>query len=235
MRDYIVVLTQTQEDERKRLARELHDVVVQSVIALGQRVKILQLDWREDIDGKRDATLPDIPERLNKLSEMIGNCLQDLRNIIRDLRPVYLEELGLVSALETLAQKTETELMKVEFVLMGGKRDLTSEMNLAIYRIAQAAVTNAVRHGAPSFIGIELNYQEEGVVLTIEDNGTGFVPPERPSDLALKGHYGLMGMYERTTRLGGHLSIRSIPGAGTRIVAFFPYNPDFKSLDPGMG
>jgi len=60
-------------------------------------------------------------------------------------------------------------------------------------------------------------------VLTVEDDGAGFVPPERPSDLALQGHFGLVGMYERTVRLGGHLSIRSEPGAGTTIVAFLPY------------
>jgi signal transduction histidine kinase len=233
MRDYIVVLTQTQEEERKRLARELHDVIVQSVIALGQRVKILQLDWQRVLEEKQGTGTVDIEERLNKISELVGSCLQDLRNIIRDLRPIYLEELGLVSALETLANKTETDSLEVEFNFEGSQRDLPSEVNLAIYRIAQAAVTNAVRHGNPGFIGIELKYQEDGILLSIEDNGSGFVPPERPSDLALQGHYGLMGMYERTTRLGGHLSIRSIPGAGTKIVAFLPYSqqPGKRNLD----
>jgi signal transduction histidine kinase len=62
-------------------------------------------------------------------------------------------------------------------------------------------------------------------VLSAEDDGAGFVPPERPGDLALQGHFGLVGMYERATRLGGHLSIRSTPGEGARVVAFLPYSP----------
>ena len=84
-------------------------------------------------------------------------------------------------------------------------------------------MSNAVRHGQPDFIEIQMTFQEKGVLLTVEDNGTGFVPPERPSDLALQGHFGLIGMYERTIRLGGHLSIRSEPGKGTKIVTFLPY------------
>ena len=94
---------------------------------------------------------------------------------------------------------------------------------MAVYRIAQAAVNNAVRHGRPKNIALQLEFGAEGVLLSAEDDGIGFVPPERPSDLALQGHFGLMGMYERATRLGGHLSIRSQPGEGTKVVAFLPY------------
>lgn len=223
MRDYIALLTQTQEEEQKRLARELHDVVVQSVIAIGQRVKILQLDWRELHPRGHPATSQKIESCLSELSEMIGQCLADLRNVIRDLRPVYLEELGLISALEAMARSTENEKIQVSFEVLGDEHSLSREYNLAIYRIAQAAVNNAVRHGQPDFLEIQLTFQDKGVLLTVEDNGVGFTPPERPSDLALQGHFGLIGMYERTIRLGGHLSIRSEPGKGTKIVTFLPY------------
>ena len=223
MRDYIALLTQTQEDEQKRLARELHDVVVQSVIAIGQRVKILQLDWRELHTRGHPSTSQKIELRLSELSEMIGQCLADLRNVIRDLRPVYLEELGLISALEAMARSTENEKIQVSFEVLGDEHSLSREYNLAIYRIVQAAVNNAVRHGQPDFLEIQLAFQDKGVLLTVEDNGVGFTPPERPSDLALQGHFGLIGMYERTMRLGGHLSIRSEPGNGTKIVTFLPY------------
>lgn len=236
MHDYIAVLTQTQEEEQKRLARELHDVVVQTVIAIGQRVKILQLDWRENIGEGLRSGRDDVDARLNELSEMTVQCLSDLRNLIRDLRPVYLEELGLVSALDALCRSADNEIVTVAFEVMGDERVLLKEASLAIYRIAQSAITNAVRHGQPDFISLHLTFGEEGVVLTVDDNGTGFVPPERPSDLALQGHFGLVGMHERVLRMSGHLSIRSAPGEGTTIVAFLPYTlPDVENeKTPGL-
>lgn len=235
MRDYIAVLTQTQEEERKRLARELHDVIVQTVIAMGQRVKILQLDWRERCDENPGSEKNQVDLRLTKLSEMIGQCLADVRSLIRDLRPIYLDELGLVSALEALSRSTDNENIEVAFEVVGDERVLSREANLAIYRIAQAAISNAVRHGQPDFIALQLAFGDKGVVLTVEDNGGGFIPPERPSDLALQGHFGLVGMFERATRLGGHLSIRSEPGAGTTIVAFLPYMPPDVEAEPSFG
>jgi signal transduction histidine kinase len=223
MRDYIAVLTQTQEEERKRLALELHDVIAQTVIALGQRVKILQLDWQENCESESSAAKAGIEKRLNELAQMSGQCLDDVRNMIRDLRPIYLEELGLVLALEALARSITTDTIKSAFDMLGEEQSLTREANLAIYRIAQAATNNAVRHGHPDIVMVHLEFREDGVVLTIEDNGVGFVPPERPSDLALQGHFGLVGMFERATRLGGHLSVWSEPGSGSKIVAFLPY------------
>jgi signal transduction histidine kinase len=221
MHDYIAVLTQTQEEERIRLARELHDVIVQTIIAMGQRVKILQMDWR-DTCGQSSAS-NDMDKQLSRLADMVGKCLEDVRAVIRDLRPVYLEELGLISALEALSHSTENENIEVGFEVMGDERNLLRETSLAIYRIAQAAIANAVYHGQPDFIFLKIDFREPGVMLTVEDDGLGFVPPEHPSDLALNGHFGLIGMYERAVRLGGHLSIRSEPGQGTTIAAFLPY------------
>lgn len=223
MRDYIAVLTQTQEDERKRLARELHDVIVQTVIAMGQRVKMLQLDWREQCGDCPRADPTQIDVRLSNLSEMVAQCLTDVRGMIRDLRPIYLDELGLVSALEALSRSTENENIETAFEVIGEERVLLREANLTVYRIAQAAISNAIRHGQPELIMLQLEFQETGVKLTVEDDGSGFIPPERPSDLALQGHFGLIGMYERATRMGGHLSIRSAPGSGTTITAYLPY------------
>jgi signal transduction histidine kinase len=83
-------------------------------------------------------------------------------------------------------------------------------------------MSNAIRHAAPNKIKLGLDFGADGVTLTAEDNGRGFVPPEMPGDLAVQGHFGLVGMYERATRLGGNLSIRSTPGEGTKVVAFVP-------------
>lgn len=223
MRDYINALTQTQEDERKRLARELHDVTVQTVIAIGQRVTMLQLDWREKLRDGEESDLTQIDMRLSNLSEMVAQCLSDVRGVIRDLRPVYLDELGLVSALEELSRSTNIENIQSDFDVIGDERVLQRDASLTIYRIAQAAISNAIRHGNPEFIMMRMEFQEAGVLLTVEDDGKGFAPPERPSDLALQGHFGLIGMYERATRLGGHLIIHSEPGSGSIITAYLPY------------
>jgi signal transduction histidine kinase len=223
MRDYIAALTATQEEERRRLARELHDETVQSIIALGQRVKILQLDLQDGRAAAHERDAEDVDARLNELGEMIAACLKDVRGLIRDLRPIYLEELGLASALEMLARGASGSQMNATLEVEGAERRLSPEAELAVYRIAQAAVSNAQHHSAAATVAVRLEFGDDGVVLTVEDDGAGFAPPDRPSDLALEGHFGLMGMYERATRLGGHLSIRSSPGAGAKIAAFLPY------------
>jgi signal transduction histidine kinase len=225
MQDYIAALTQTQEDERRRLARELHDETVQSLIALGQRVKMLELDWRACAGAQPTKDMLAAQGRVSEIAGMLTQMLGEVRGMIRNLRPIYLEELGLVSALEMLAQTTQHNGLTTTFELAGEECRLSPEAELAVYRIAQAAVSNAVRHGAPSRVRLQLQFGEGGVTLTTEDDGRGFVPPEMPGDLAVQGHFGLVGMYERATRLGGHLSIRSTPGEGTRVVAFVPAGP----------
>ncbi|MHB0876084.1 MAG: ATP-binding protein [Anaerolineae bacterium] len=222
MQGYIAALTQAQEEERRRLARELHDETVQSLIALGQRVKILTLDWLTECESRPQPPACDMQARLAELSEMIWRCLDDVRALIRDLRPVYLEELGLVAALEMLVHSASSSNIKTTFRLEGRERRLPPDTELAVYRIAQAAVNNAVRHAKPQTISLLLEFTDDGALLTAEDDGTGFHPPERPGELALQGHFGLVGMYERAVRLGGHVTIRSTPGAGTQVTAFLP-------------
>ncbi len=223
MKDYIGALTQTQEDERKRLARELHDETIQSLVALGQRVKLLEYDWQACAGAQPTAGMLAAQGRLSEIAAMLTQALHELRALIRDLRPIYLEELGLVAALEMLSQTTQRSGPATSFELSGEERRLAPEAELAVYRIAQAAVSNAVRHGRPSGIRLQLEFADEGVILMAEDDGCGFAPPEMPSDLAAQGHFGLVGMYERATALGGHLSIRSTPGRGTKVVAFIPH------------
>lgn len=223
MQDYIAALTQGQEDERKRLARELHDETVQSLIALSQRVTMLDLDLAEGFQHPQPASiLPQLQGRIGELSTMLTQTLGGVRDLIRDLRPIYLEELGLVSALEMLAQATQRDDLETSFEVNGEERRLSPETEMAVYRIAQAALSNVARHARASRAAITLEYSNEGVTLSAEDNGGGFVPPEMPNDLAAQGHFGLVGMYERATRLGGHFSIRSAPGQGTLVIAFVP-------------
>lgn len=224
MHDYIAVLTETQEEERRRLARELHDETVQGLIALSQRVTMLEYDVAACANGQTAESIPHIRQRLADLSALLQQSLRDVRHLIRDLRPMYLEELGLVSALEMLATTVQRDGLQAVIDVTGDERRLPPEAELAVYRIAQAAVSNAVRHAQPIQISLRLHFNAAGVTLEVEDDGVGFVPPTFPSDLAVQGHYGLVGMHERATRLGGHLSIRSAVGQGTKVVAFLPYD-----------
>ncbi len=219
MQDYIGALTQAQEDERRRLARELHDETVQSLIALSQRVKMMELDLRQQ-DGSGDVDRA--RRRLSETASMIDQALADVRQLIRGLRPIYLEELGLRAAVENLVESAEGSGLPVTLEVTGKEQRLLSDAELAVYRIAQEALSNARRHSRASAVKLTLDYQAKGVALTIEDDGLGFAAPESPGGLATQGHFGLIGMHERAVRLGGRLSIASQPDRGTRISAFIP-------------
>jgi len=224
MHDYIAALTQAQEEERRRVARELHDETVQGLIALSQRVTMLEYDVAACANGQSAEAVPRLQQRLADLSVLLKQSLQDVRHLIRDLRPVYLEELGLVSALDMLMTTIRQDGLRAAIDVTGDERRLSPEEELAVYRIAQAAASNATRHARPTRVSLRLYFAAAGVSLEVEDDGVGFVPPQFPSDLAVQGHFGLVGMHERATRLGGHLSVRSSPGHGTRVVAFLPYD-----------
>lgn len=215
LRSYLVALTAGQEEERRRLARELHDETLQSLIALQQRLQLAT----QDADGH-----PALRERLQKLQDLVDQAVRDLRRLIRDLRPLYLEELGLIPALESLAQEVSQQHppLQVEFLLQGQPQRLQPEEELALYRITQEALSNVVRHARATRAQVVLAFEPKGVRLEIRDNGQGFQVPESPADLATRGHYGLLGIQERAERIGASLRIHSEPGQGTLIAVFLP-------------
>ena len=210
LHDYIGAITSAQEEERLRLARELHDETIQSVIALKQRVQLaekLSMDRR----GK---------QALQELEDLAEQTIGNLRRIIRALRPIYLEDLGLVTALEMLAR--ETQSLPVEFQCLGTEQRLERNMELALYRIAQEALSNVVRHAQAGSARLYIHFSEEGIELGISDDGTGFSVPDSPSDFAYHGHFGLLGMQERAELIGGRLEVGSGAGSGTRITIRIP-------------
>lgn len=218
LRGYISSITSTQEDERRRLARELHDQTIQDLIALGQQAQIIGMKLKQD----DHADLRD----LQQLQEAIQETIDGVRRISRGLRPIYLEDLGLVAALEMLAHDVQAEQdLTVEFSKVGEVRRLHSEVELALYRMAQEALSNVSRHAAAQKAWLTLEYQQDGVKLTIRDNGVGFQTPDQTSELALSGHYGLIGMQERAVLIDAQLEVHSAPGEGTQIAIVCPYTP----------
>jgi signal transduction histidine kinase len=218
LQSYIGAITRAQEDERRRLARELHDETIQRLIALDQRLQILAMDLREAEPGRADE--------LDDLHRTMNEAIQEVRRMTRALRPSYLEDLGLAPALEMLARDAGLELgIRTTFESKGPSRRLSPEAELALYRIVQQALSNIGRHAQATTAHVSLTFGPEGLTTLVEDDGRGFDVPPRLTDLGGRGHFGLMGMKERAELAGGALNIRSTPGSGTRVRVDLPLPP----------
>lgn len=215
MRDYIDGITQGQEAERSRLSRDLHDETVQGLVAVGQR---LQLAQRALERGEAQAAM----EGIRRTRELCQETLGELRRMIQALRPVYLEALGFLPALETLVHEVRGLGPSADILVRGEPRRLRPEVELAAFRVTQEALANAVRHAHAHQVRLLVQFDERELSLAVEDDGSGFAPPESPDTLTQAGHFGLVGMRERTLLLGGRLDVESQPGQGTRITARFP-------------
>ena len=209
MHSYIGAMLQGQEDERKRLSRELHDDTLQALIALDQQRQMAQRALAND--PAKAA------KHLDRLKTTLEQTIADLRRVIRDMRPSYLEDLGLVPTLEALTVQTkEITGIAVDFLLQGTPQRLPVNYELSLYRIAQEAVVNASRYAHPSRISLTLSF-DQPITLRVHDNGKGFIVPARPDSFAQTGHYGLMGMVERAEQIGAEFKLDSAPDKGTTI------------------
>jgi signal transduction histidine kinase len=207
LQNYIGSITQAQEEERRKLSRELHDATIQDLIALDHRI---QLTLQQAQGEGRHA--------LEELRPAVSRSIQELRRLTGALRPMYLEDLGLVPALEMLARDAERDLgLTVSFHQEGQPRRLRAEVELAIFRIVQEALSNVGRHAAVGRAEVRLAFQEGSERVQIQDQGRGFEPPARMSELAARGHYGLLGMLERAQLVGAQLGLESKPGKGTLV------------------
>jgi len=212
---YVSAITLGQEDERRRLARGLHDGAVQALIALDQRLQMAQ--------RHAQAAAPEMAARLAEIRQMAASLIEDVRRVIRALRPIYLEDLGLMPAVETLVRDLEsTTGVSAAFIAAGQIKRLPPEREIAVYRIAQEVLSNIARHAGAKTAQVSATFEAPHFVLRVQDDGRGFVVPERVADLAASGHYGLMGMQERAELIGARLSIQSAPGAGTVVELRLP-------------
>lgn len=221
---YIAALSTAQEAERGRLARELHDEVVQQLIALGHGVDRVQRLL------ERDPALA--MERLQAMRASMTELVGELRAIIGGLRPPALEELGLLPAVELLLQRSDERGPEVTLVVQGEERRLAPQSEMALFRIVQEAWNNIRRHAYARQADFTFTYTHDGLVTTITDDGKGFVPhygAEVPD-----GHWGLRGMGERAELTGGTLNVTSQLNVGTRIEIRIPY-PGVNGRDPVCG
>lgn len=215
LRRYVEAITQSQEDERRRIARELHDETIQSLLTIARRLELYQ------------ATEND-PTRLARLAEvqaMVTDTVQGVRQISRDLRPLILEDLGLIPALQTLvraAREGQGALPHAKFEVRGQPVCLRGEQEIALYRITQEALTNVRKHARAKEARVYLSFNSTQVELEVSDDGQGFTVPFSLTELAQRDSFGLMGIQERVWAVGGSLSIRSTPNQGTQLIVAIP-------------
>ncbi|RPI33671.1 MAG: HAMP domain-containing protein [Chloroflexota bacterium] len=220
LRDYIGAMTAGQEDERRRLARELHDDTLQALIGLNQRAQLLGM--RLEQASKNCEIPPLIAQDVSALQSLVESTIGNLRRLTRALRPIYLEDLGLTTALEMLAQEMSRPDLRIEFVLKGHLPRLEGQVELAVYRMAQEALSNVARHSKARRAWLSVTTNSETAQIVIRDDGQGFAVPESPAAFAPGGHFGLLGLHERAEMIGATLQIQSRPDQGTQISIGLP-------------
>ena len=215
-RHTVLRILEAQELERKRLARELHDETGQALTAILLGLKPLE------------ATAP---ATAGSLRELVKNALASVRKLSIDLRPAVLDDFGLVAALERVRDDlNERSDLTIGLTVVGLSERLPEDIETMLYRVAQEAVANAVRHAEARTIQITLERSHGEVIsLTVTDDGRGFDP-----ELTGTARFGLVGMRERTALLGGAFHIDSTPGQGTRISATIRLRPSAPSSDPPL-
>ena len=199
------------EQEKSRIARELHD-------ELGQLLTMLQMDvaWCKERQPPGSAAFA---AKLDRMEALLKSTIAATRRIAADLRPLMLDDLGLVPSIEWLAENF-SQRTGIACRLSIGNRDLqlSTEHATAIFRIVQESLTNVAKHARASRADITIESAQEALVVRIEDDGVGFSPdaPRKPES------FGLFGLRERASLIGGEATIASAPGAGTRVEVRMP-------------
>jgi len=208
-------VVQSQEEERARLSRELHDGIGQLLVSVKLVLEAATNRLRQ-APGESASVAPILGMALNRLD----SAFNEVRRVSRNLRPALLDDLGLFAALEHLAREMQAgSTLTIDVTQSGRPRELSDEHATALFRIAQEALTNVGRHANATRVGIDLEFSPSATRLTVRDNGTGF-------DVARMQHdpqrgIGLRNLRERMAALGGQFDIVSMP-SGTRLVAMLP-------------
>jgi two-component system sensor histidine kinase DegS len=183
-------------------------------VAILRRIELLQTQESNPEDLKR----------LKELQDSVEETLRGVRQISRDLRPLALEDLGFIPALQAQVNSAQENGLQVRLTVQGQPDKLHPDQELALYRIAQEAINNARKHAQATNIEVTLVFENKFVHLKIFDNGVGFSLPSSLSELAQRGNFGLLGIQERVWSVDGTLDITSSPEKGTRLYVKIPIN-----------
>lgn len=205
-----IKIIQAQEEERRRLARDIHDGPAQLIANLVFRVELTQKLLDKDLNKAKSE--------LEELKNLIRLSMQDVRKIIYDLRPMSLDDLGLIPTLERYIDKYigQTGII-IDFIVMGSKRRLPNTYEVTIFRLVQEALNNIYKHAQATGGKVRIEFKNERINIMISDDGIGFNSGEVEED-----KYGLISMKERCELLGGEIEIKSAPNKGTVIKIVLP-------------
>jgi signal transduction histidine kinase len=214
-------IVRAQEDERARIARELHDEMAQTLTGFTLNLAAL---------GQTSLN-PESHSILRNLQDLGRQMSQDIQRLVYTLRPAHLDELGLVKALEALSDRMSGSLqLEIKLKIDGPAIRLPQILETALFRIAQEALTNVSRHAQTRQVWIEISYQPEWVCLSVRDAGVGFQAPEDFSSLS---GWGLVGIRERVESVGGQFKLTSRPGEGTSLEVKAPINLNQEDVHAG--
>lgn len=215
LRAYAERVLHAQEDERKRMAQELHDETVQALVLLCRRLDV--------VEAASDCVPPHVTQDLRMARKSAEELVERLQDFARALRPPTLDDLGLVTSVRRLVvDLADRAGIEWHTEVDGRERRLRPDAELALYRIAQEALRNVERHAGATRVSVDIRFTEREVSLDVLDNGVGFVLATGHRDFATGGQLGLLGMKERAELLGGTLQVRTSPGTGTRVTVSVP-------------
>jgi signal transduction histidine kinase len=203
-----------QEEERRRIARELHDEASQALAALLVSLRLME----------NAPSLEEARAQVARMREVVNQTLDEIRALAWELRPSVLDDLGLVPALTRYIQSCRSRFgMEIDLEVVGlDQVRLPWEVETALYRIAQEALTNAARHAGARHVSVILEQRDNRALLIVEDDGEGFDVAQVWASVQERGRLGLYGMEERAFLVGGRLTVESAPGSGTTVVVEVP-------------
>lgn len=206
-------IIEAQEIERKRLSREIHDGPAQMLAHILIRSEIIDLSLR---DGKIEQVMQEVRD----MRKNIRSSLKEVRRIIYDLRPMALDDLGIIPTLKKhISTVAEFNAIDIELILLGEEKRLATDYELAVFRLIQEALQNSIKHAKGSWIKVTLEILPDQITIVVKDNGVGFDVEKNKKDT-----FGLVGMRERVEMLGGVFIVESEQGEGTTIRAILPYD-----------
>jgi signal transduction histidine kinase len=201
-----------QEEERRHLARELHDEIGQTLTAAKINLKIIAPDVPAKIGGRLEDSI-----------QLLDRLLRQVRELSLNLRPPLLDELGLVPTLRWLVdQQAQRAGLRVIFTANVDGLEMDPDVQTTCFRVAQEAITNVIRHSGARSIAVELRHEAERLTLSVRDDGTGFDPAVVQQRTTQNLTLGLVSMKERALLVDGDVELLSAPGKGTEIRAWFP-------------
>jgi len=217
LRDLSHRILRAQEDERKRISRELHDEITQTLVSINVHLDSLALASKINPDG--------LKRKIVQTQRLVEKSVSIVHQYARDLRPTALDDLGLIITLHSFLNDFLKQTgIRVQFTTFAGVEQLNSDQRTVLYRIVQEALANVAQHAQASRVRVSIHKIADDVHLEIADNGKAFDVSRVERDKRNK-RLGLIGMRERAEMIGGTFAVESVAGQGTTVRALIPFNP----------